>query len=332
LSNAAVAQEELSIHPPPPLACGNSVVLSVVVPCYNEKETIPLFYEEISKAVKELESAGVSVEFIFIDDGSLDDTPTIIQELSERDDRARFIIFSRNFGKEAAMLAGLQAAKGDFVVIIDADLQHPPTLLPVMLEALKSGEYDCAGTIRTRTGDSKLRAALSRAFYRVINKLSDMEIIDGAGDFRMMSRQYVNAALSLSERNRFSKGIFQWIGFRTKWFHYENQRRAGGDTKWSFRKLFLYSLDGIVAFSSKLLAFASLLGVILFALSICAVIFIIVRKLMFGDPVQGWASTVCIVLFCAGVQLFTTGILGEYLAKTYSEVKRRPHFIIRKQK
>jgi glycosyltransferase involved in cell wall biosynthesis len=303
-----------------------------VAPCYNEQDTIPLFYEELCAAVKAMERFGVSAEFIFIDDGSTDETPKIIEALSEKDDRVHYAIFSRNFGKEAAMLAGLQTASGDFIAMLDADLQHPPDLLPSMFEALKDGEYDCAGTIRTRKGDSKLRSALSRAFYRLINKLSDMEFIDGAGDFRLMSRQYVDAVLSLSERNRFSKGIFQWIGFRTKWFHYENRSRAAGDTKWSFRKLFLYSLDGVVAFSSKLLAIASILGITLFVLSICAVIFIVVRKLMFGDPVQGWASTVCIVLFCAGVQLLTTGVLGEYLAKTYNEVKRRPHFVIRKQK
>jgi glycosyltransferase involved in cell wall biosynthesis len=216
--------------------------------------------------------------------------------------------------------------------MLDADLQHPPSLLPKMYEALKDGEYDCAGTIRTRKGDSKLRTFLSRAFYRVIGKLSNMEIVDGAGDFRLMSRQYTNAILSISERSRFSKGIFQWIGFNTKWFYYENVQRAAGNTKWSFWKLFLYSLDGIVAFSSKLLAIASVLGIILFFLSICAVIFIVIRKLAFGDPVQGWASTACIILFCAGIQLLTTGILGEYLAKTYNEVKRRPHFVVRKQK
>jgi glycosyltransferase involved in cell wall biosynthesis len=201
-----------------------------------------------------------------------------------------------------------------------------------MFEAIKNGEYDCAGTIRTRRGDSKLRSFFSRVFYRVISKLSNMEIIDGAGDFRMMSRQYVDAILSLSERNRFSKGIFQWIGFKTKWFHYENRSRAAGDTKWSFANLFLYSLDGVVAFSSKLLAIASALGIALFGLSICAVIFIVVRKILFGDPVQGWASTACIILFCSGAQLLATGILGEYMAKTYNEVKRRPHYVIRKQK
>ncbi|MDR1911507.1 MAG: glycosyltransferase family 2 protein [Helicobacteraceae bacterium] len=325
-------QNRASPTPPPPPPPEGGVLLSIVVPCYNEAENIPLFYAKSCEVLKVLEGQGVSVEFVFIDDGSKDETAKVIQELSEKDERIRYAIFSRNFGKEAAMLAGLQAAKGDFTAMLDADLQHPPSLLPAMLEAVKNGEYDCAGTIRTRTGDSKIRTFFSRAFYRLISKLSNMEIIDGAGDFRLMSRQYVDAILSLSERNRFSKGIFQWIGFRTKWFYYENQQRASGDSKWSFWKLFIYSLDGIIAFSSKLLAIASAIGIILFILSICAVIFIVVRKLIFGDPIQGWASTICVILFCAGVQLLTTGVLGEYLAKTYNEVKRRPHFVIRKQK
>ncbi|MDR1451382.1 MAG: glycosyltransferase family 2 protein [Helicobacteraceae bacterium] len=320
--------------PPPPIAAQKrtTAVLSLVAPCYNEQEALPLFYKEICDAAAELKQFDVSVEFIFIDDGSTDETSAIIQALGEKDDRIRYLVFSRNFGKEAAMLAGLQTAKGDFVAMLDADLQHPPDLLPTMFQAVKSGEYDCAAAVRERTGDSKPRSFFSRAFYRAINRLSDIELIDGAGDFRLMSRQYADAILSLSERSRFSKGIFQWIGFRTKWLHYENRRRVAGDTKWSFWQLFLYSLDGVVAFSSKPLAIASVLGFALFTLSICAIAFVAVRKLMFGDPVQGWASTVCIILFCSGVQLLATGIIGEYLARIYNETKRRPHFVIRKRK
>jgi glycosyltransferase involved in cell wall biosynthesis len=244
-----------------------------------------------------------------------------------------YIIFSRNFGKEAALLAGLQKAQGRYVVTLDADLQDPPALIPEMLQPVVSGEFDCAGTRRvTRKGEPVIRSFFARRFYRIMAKLTDIEVVDGARDFRLMSRPYLDAVLSLHERNRFSKGIFPWIGFKTKWFEYENIPRTMGETKWSFGKLFLYSLDGIFAFSSKPLAFASVLGVLFFLLSLVIISVIVIRKILWGDPVDGWASTACIILFCSGIQLFTVGILGQYLAKTYTEVKQRPHYIVREEK
>ncbi|MDR2732211.1 MAG: glycosyltransferase family 2 protein, partial [Fibromonadaceae bacterium] len=240
-----------------------------------------------------------------------------------------YIILSRNFGKEAAMLAGLKKSKGDFAVIIDADLQDPPNLIPSMLEAVKSGEADCAATRRvTRKGEPVIRSFFARAFYKIMSKISDINIVDGARDFRLMSRKYANAILEVSEKNRFSKGIFPWIGFKTKWFEFENIKRTTGETKWSFWKLFEYSIDGIIAFSAKPLVIASVCGILLFLASFLSIAFVVARKIMYGDPVSGWASTICIILFCSGIQLLTTGILGQYLAKTYTEVKSRPHFIV----
>jgi glycosyltransferase involved in cell wall biosynthesis len=309
------------------------VTLSLVVPCFNEQESIPLFYQESCTVLKNLEQKNIHSEIIFIDDGSKDNTTEIIEEISQNDDRIHYIVFSRNFGKEAAILAGLQKATGLFVVTLDGDLQDPPRLIPQMLESVISGEFDCAGTRRvTRKGEPPIRSFFARMFYRIMGKLTDIEVVDGARDFRLMNRSYVNAILSLPERSRFSKGIFPWVGFRTKWFEYENIQRAAGETKWSFWKLFLYSLDGIIAFSTKPLAVASVLGVLLFLLSIGIIIFIVIRKSIWGDPVAGWASTACLILFCAGVQLFTTGILGAYLSKTYTEVKQRPYYVVRLEK
>ncbi|GHV87149.1 glycosyl transferase family 2 [Spirochaetia bacterium] len=309
------------------------VTLSLVVPCFNEQESIPFFYKESCEILKNLEQKNIHSEIIFIDDGSKDNTAKIIEEISQNDDRVHYIVFSRNFGKEAAMLAGLQKATGLFVVTLDADLQHPPALIPEMLESVMSGEADCTGTRRvTRKGDPPIRSFFARMFYRIMGKLTDIEVVDGVGDFRLMNRSYVNAILSLPERSRFSKGIFPWVGFRTKWIEYENIQRAAGETKWSFWKLFLYSLDGIIAFSTKPLAIASVLGILLFLLSIGFIVFIVIRKSIWGDPVAGWASTACLILFCAGVQLFTTGILGAYLSKTYTEVKQRPYYVIRLEK
>ncbi|GHV20341.1 glycosyl transferase family 2 [Spirochaetia bacterium] len=309
------------------------VTLSLVVPCFNEEESIPFFYKESCEVLKNLEQKNIHSEVIFVDDGSKDNTAKIIEEISQNDDRVHYIVFSRNFGKEAAMLAGLQKATGLFVVTLDGDLQDPPALIPQMLESVVSGVFDCVGTRRvTRKGEPPIRSFFARMFYLIMGKLTDIEVVDGARDFRLMNRSYVNAILSLPERNRFSKGIFPWVGFRTKWFEYENIQRAAGETKWSFWKLFLYSLDGIIAFSTKPLAIASVLGVLLFLLSIGFVVFIIIRKSIWGDPVAGWASTACLILFCAGVQLFTTGILGAYLSKTYTEVKQRPYFVIREVK
>jgi glycosyltransferase involved in cell wall biosynthesis len=256
-----------------------------------------------------------------------------LQALAAQDDRVHYISFSRNFGKEAALLAGLQAAHGEFVITLDADLQDPPSLIPQMLEVVASGEFDCAGTRRvSRKGEPPIRSFFARRFYSIMAKIADIEVVDGARDFRLMNRKYVDAILSLPERSRFSKGIFPWVGFKTKWFEYENIQRIAGSTKWSFWKLLLYSFDGIIAFSSKPLAIASIVGILLFLIALVFICFIVIRRLVWGDPVDGWASTACIILFCSGIQLFTTGILGQYLAKTYTEVKQRPHFVIREAK
>jgi len=303
-----------------------------VIPCYNEEASIPLFYGEASKVLARLKSEN-PCEFIFVDDGSKDGTLDVLRGLAERDSHVRYISFSRNFGKEAAMLAGLQAAKGEYAVVLDADGQDPPSLIPQMLEVVASGEYDCAGTRRvSRRGEPPVRSFFARLFYAVMKKITDIEIVDGARDFRLFSRVYLDAVLSLAERGRFSKGIFPWVGFRTKWFEYENIERKAGTTKWSFWKLLLYSIDGITAFSTKPLAMASFMGVLLFLAAIVVIGVIVVRRIVWGDPVAGWASTVCIILFCSGVQLFTTGILGQYLAKTYTETKQRPHYIVREAK
>jgi glycosyltransferase involved in cell wall biosynthesis len=308
----------------------DTTFFSLVVPCFNEEISIPVFYEE---AVKICVSINEMFEIIFVDDGSVDNTLNILRQLAERDIRIHYISFSRNFGKESAILAGLQAAQGEYIATLDVDGQDPPSLIPQMLEAVASGEYDCAGTRRiNRKGEPPIRSFFARRFYAIMKKITNVDVIDGARDFHLMNRKYLNALLTLPERNRFSKGIFPWIGFKTKWFEYENIERIEGKTKWSFWKLFLYSLDGIVAFSSKPLAIASVMGVLLFIVALSLIAFIIIRRLLWGDPVSGWASTVCIVLFCSGLQLFTTGILGQYLAKTYTEVKQRPNYIIRETK
>ena len=317
------------------MSLSNFISLSVVVPCYNEEATLPLFYEEMLKQIVSLKESGAleEYEFVFVDDGSKDSTAFILRALAGRDDRVRYIILSRNFGKEAAIFAGLQKASGAYTVVMDADLQDPPSLIPQMLETVSSGAFDCAGTRRvTRKGEPPIRSFFARNFYRFMAKLSDIEVVDGARDFRLMNSIYKDAVLSLQERNRFSKGIFPWVGFQTKWFEYENVNRMAGETKWSLGKLFLYSLNGITAFSSKPLAFASICGMIAFLISSAFIVFIIIRKIIWGDPVAGWASTICIILLVSGIQLFSIGILGQYLAKTYTEVKQRPHFIIREQK
>jgi glycosyltransferase involved in cell wall biosynthesis len=306
--------------------------LSLVIPCFNEEVAIPLLYTEALKVCSTIKPEN-EFECIFIDDGSKDKTLEVLRCLAQKDKRVHYISFTRNFGKEAAMLAGLQAASGGYVVTLDADGQDPPALIPQMLEALETGEFDCVGTRRiTRTGEPALRSFFARSFYTLMKKITDIEIVDGARDFRLMNRNYVDAVLSLPERNRFSKGIFPWVGFRTKWFEYENIERKAGETKWSFWKLLLYSLDGIIAFSSKPLAIASFMGVLLFLAAIAFMFVIIIRKIIWSDAVDGWTSTACIILFCSGIQLFTIGILGQYLAKTYTEVKQRPHYIIREEK
>lgn len=307
------------------------MLLSIVVPCYNEQEALPYFYKEICRVAEEMKAShGADFEFIFVDDGSKDKTLSIARELHKQDARVRYISFSRNFGKEAGILAGLKAVKGDYVAMMDADLQDPPALLPRMLDALLEEDYDCAATRRTnRKGEPPIRSFFARMFYKIINRLSDADIVDGARDYRLMRRRMVDAILALPEYNRFSKGIFGWVGFKTKWLEYVNVERVAGETKWSFWKLFLYSLEGIVAFTTAPLALASLIGIIFCVLAFVMILFIIVRTLLFGDPTSGWPSLVCIIFLCSGVQLFCMGVLGQYLAKTYMEVKHRPVYIVR---
>lgn len=308
----------------------NSCKLSVVVPCFNEQEAVPIFYNEVKKILVTLKA---EYEIIFVDDGSSDKTLEEVKELSEKDKCVHYVSFSRNFGKEAAMYAGLKKAAGDYVVIMDVYLQDPPSLIPEMLSAVCSGEFDSAATRRTnRKGEPPVRSMFARLFYKLMRYFSDIDIVDGARDFRMMSRTMVDAVLSVSERGRFSKGIFAWVGFRTKYFEYKNVERSAGKTKWNFRKLFLYSLDGIVAFSTKPLVLASITGILFLFLSFLFIIFIIVRKVLFGDPTAGWPSLVCIILFVSGIQLFCTGILGQYLAKVYLETKQRPLYIAKDEK
>ena len=300
--------------------------ISLVVPCYNEQEVINLFYTEIQKVKKDFEN--VEFEIIFVNDGSKDKTLELMRELSKNDD-VRYVSFSRNFGKEAAMYAGLEASTGDYVAIMDADLQDPPALLKEMYEILESGEYDSVATRRvTRKGEPVIRSFFARLYYKIINKISKTEIVDGARDFRLMTRQMVDSVLSLKEYNRFSKGIFSWVGYRTKWLEYENVERAAGETKWSFWKLFLYSLESIVAFSTAPLSIASVMGILFCFVAFIIIIFIIVRTLMYGDPTSGWPSMVCIMFFIGGVQLLCLGIMGQYLSKTYLEVKKRPIYIV----
>ncbi|MBR6381386.1 MAG: glycosyltransferase family 2 protein [Lachnospiraceae bacterium] len=301
--------------------------LSVIIPCYNEEESIPLFYAEFSRQRDFLKARDITPELLFIDDGSSDGTVEAVRRLHEADGSVHLISFSRNFGKEAAMYAGLQNATGDYVVIMDADLQDPPALLPEMFAALDEG-YDSAATRRVnRKGEPPIRSFFARRFYRLMRKISQVEMMDGARDYRLMTRQMVDAILSMGEYNRFTKGIFGWVGFRTKWIDFENVDRAAGKTKWSFWGLVRYSFEGITAFSTVPLVLASVLGVVFCLLALLMVIFIIVRKILFGDPVAGWPSLVCIILFLSGIQFFFTGILGQYLAKTYMEVKSRPIYL-----
>jgi len=308
----------------------NYGTISIVVPCYNEEESIPLFFKRMESVAETM--PGVAFELIFVDDGSKDHTLQVLRELARAHGHVRYISFSRNFGKEAALLAGLEASTGDFVAVMDADLQHPPELLPQMLEGIVEEGFDCVATRRTnRAGEPRIRSFFSRRFYRLINKISETEMVDGATDYRLMTRQMVDAILQLKEYNRFSKGLFSWVGFSTKWIPFENVPRVAGDTKWSFWKLFLYSLDGIIAFSVRPLAISSLFGILFCLFAIFGAAFIVIRWLLFGDPVQGWASTVCIILFVSGVQLFSVGILGQYVAKSYLETKGRPVYIVKER-
>lgn len=306
-------------------------LLSIVVPCYNEQEVLPLFYDKITEVMAGMKSEHPELDYevVFINDGSKDKTLEGLRKYARMDERIRYISFSRNFGKEAGMFAGLEASKGDYIVVMDADLQHPPELLPEMYRYVSSGEYDCAATRRVdRDGESKVRSWFARKFYQIMNKISQTEIVDGAQDYRFMTRQMVDSILSMREYNRFSKGIFSWVGFRTKYIEIKNVERAAGTTAWSFWGLFKYSLEGIVAFSTAPLAIASLLGIISCAIAVIMAIVTVIQKLAFGNPTSGYPTIVCLILLFGGLQLFTTGILGQYLAKTYMECKNRPIYLV----
>ena len=302
-------------------------LISLVVPCYNEEQSLPYFWKETTAVMRQMDY--LDFEVIFVDDGSRDKTLEILRALAASDSRVKYLSFSRNFGKEAAMYAGLEHAKGDYAAVMDADLQDPPALLAEMYRAVTQEGYDSAATRRvTRKGEPPIRSFFARMFYRIINKMADVEIVDGARDFRLMNRKFLNALLELKERNRFSKGLFGWVGFKTKWLEFENVERVAGETKWSFWKLFKYSIEGIVAFTTTPLTLASFMGFLLCMVALCSTVFIVVRKLLFGDPVSGWASTASIITFIGGIQLFFMGIFGQYLAKAYTEIKNRPIYIV----
>lgn len=301
--------------------------LSIIIPCFNEESSLPVLYKRLTENLKK---TGREYEILFVDDGSKDKTLSIIKDFAKADSSVRFISLSRNFGKESAMYAGFCNAGGDYVAVMDADLQDPPELIPDMVRILDEGNFDCVAARRiSRKGEPKLRSLFAKMFYMILNRISNTEIIDGARDFRMMTRNPLDSIIKISEANRFSKGIFSWIGFDTFWLSYENTERVGGKTKWSFKKLFSYGIEGIINYSEAPLNFASVTGVFATLFSFLALVFIVVRKLAFGDPVAGWASTVCIIIFLGGLQLLSLGIIGKYLAKTYSETKHRPHYIIK---
>ncbi|MCD8238334.1 MAG: glycosyltransferase family 2 protein [Clostridiales bacterium] len=300
--------------------------LSLIAPCYNEEDVLLIFYKETSRIVKAM---GCDYELIFVNDGSTDRTLSLLKKLAENDEHVIYLSFSRNFGKEAAMYAGFCNAKGDYAAVMDADMQDPPSLLPKMVEILEQGEFDSVATRRVdRTGEPPIRSWFAHKFYKLINRISDTDIVDGARDFRLMKREMVDAIIKMSEYNRFSKGIFGWVGFRTYWLSYENVERAAGETKWNFWKLFKYAVDGIINFSQTPLSLASWGGIIMTIVSFFVMILLVIRRLVFGDPVAGWASTICFIIFIGGLQLFSIGIMGQYIAKIYIETKNRPHFII----
>lgn len=300
--------------------------ISVIVPCYNEEEALPYFYDAIINTAEQMND--FDFEFIFVNDGSKDRTLELSKQLAKKDHRVKYVSFSRNFGKEAAIYAGLENSTGDYCVLMDADLQDPPALLPEMMKAIQKEGYDSAATRRvTRKGEPPIRSFFARMFYKIINKISDADIVDGARDYRLMKRDMVNTILDMKEYNRFSKGIFGWIGYDTKWIEFENVERVAGETKWSFWKLFKYSLEGITAFSIAPLQIASIFGILFSLVAFVMIIVIIIRTLVFGDPVSGWPSLVCIIMLIGGVQLLSIGILGQYLSKTYLETKKRPIYI-----
>jgi glycosyltransferase involved in cell wall biosynthesis len=304
---------------------------SIIVPCYNEEEALPLFYEETEKVIQTMPY--LEFEYIFVNDGSKDKTAQVMKELAEKDEKVHYVIFSRNFGKEAAMYAGMKEATGDYVVIMDADLQDPPELLPQMYEAVTKEGYDCAATRRVnRKGEPVIRSMFARLFYCIMNKMAKIDMVDGARDFRFMKRVMVDAILSMEEYNRFSKGIFGWVGFETKWIPFENRKRVAGKTKWNFFSLFKYSIEGMVAFSTAPLVWASFVGLLFCVVAFVAVCVLFVRALIFGDPVSGWPSLACMITFFAGLQLFCSGIIGMYLAKSYQELKGRPIYIVKEKK
>ena len=308
-------------------------LLSVIVPCYNEQENIRDFYNELMKSETFFKEQGTDIELIYINDGSVDKTIDEVKKLNDKDKRVKLVSFSRNFGKEAAIYAGLEKAAGDYVVIMDCDLQDPPALLPDMYKAVVEEGYDSVATRRVdRKGEPPIRSFFARMFYKLINRMSKTEIVDGARDYRLMTRQFVDAVLSVKEYNRFSKGIFGWVGFKNKWIEFENVERRKGETKWSFWKLFMYAIDGIMAFSTVPLSCAAFTGLFFCILSFLFILFTIVRKLIFQySSIDGWSSLVCIILLISGIQLFCIGIVGQYLSKTYTEVKKRPLYIVKEE-
>lgn len=309
-----------------------SELISIIVPCYNEEESVPLFYAEAVKLDDFFHKHDVELEYIFVDDGSKDKTVEEVKKLREKDERIHLVSFSRNFGKEAAIIAGLEKSKGDYTVLMDADLQDPPSILPEMYKYIKEEGYDSVATRRVdRKGEPPIRSFFARRFYGLMRKISKTEIVDGARDYRLMTRQVTDSILAMKEYNRFSKGIFGWVGYKTKWLEYENVQRAAGETKWSFWKLFLYSLDGIMAFSTAPLSMASMFGILFCFLAFVFMIFIFVRACIYGDPVAGWPSTICIISFVSGVQLLCIGIMGQYMAKMYMEVKDRPKYLVKEE-
>ncbi len=300
--------------------------VSIIVPCLNEQEVLPLFYDAILPELKKIDAY---YEILLVDDGSDDDTISVMQSLAQKDPCVRYYSFSRNFGKEAAMYAGFVNAKGDYIVVMDVDLQDPPDMLPKMFSVLEEGTYDCVATRRVnRKGEPFFRSLFATAFYRIINRISDAQIMDGARDYRMMTRAMADAILSMSEYNRFSKGIFGWVGFRICWLEFENTKRKAGKSKWSFWGLLRYAVDGILNFSQVPLSIASWIGIMMTLFSAVMLVFVVVRRAVFGDPVAGWASLICVIIFIGGLQLFCLGIMGQYMAKMYMETKKRPHFII----
>ncbi len=302
--------------------------ISIIVSCYNEEESLPLFYEEVTKVMDSMKDN--TFELLFVNDGSKDNTLDLLREFSKKDNRVRYVSFSRNFGKEAAMLAGLDYSTGDYVTLMDADLQDPPFMLPKMLKVLENESLDCVGTRRvTRKGEPPIRSFFARMFYKIINKMSKIEMVDGARDYRLMTRQMVNSILECREYNRYSKGLWSFVGYETKWLEFENVKRVAGETKWSFWKLFRYAVEGIVAFTTVPLTIAAFLGIFFCLIAFFFILVIIFKTLMWGDPVGGWPSLACIIIFVSGIQLFFMGIFGEYLSKTYLETKKRPIYIVK---